>query len=74
MMIQKRGLAVVVAIVAVVLISVFLLGGCGQNPVSSSPNHGAYSGGTVDGKGTKGGNVAASATVPADTVLVSAAN
>jgi len=71
---RTKGMTMVAGVVATALISMFLLGGCGHNPVSSDPVNGAYSGGNNDGKGTKGGNVAASVTVPADSNAVSATN
>ena len=71
---KTTGMAMVTGVVVTVLISMFLVGGCGHNPVSSNPGSGTNSGGTVDGKGTKGGNVAASAVAPTDTVAVSGAN
>ena len=71
---RTKGIAMVAGVVATVLISMFLLGGCGHNPVSSTPDNGTATGGTNDGKGTLGGNVAASASVPADTSAVAATN
>jgi len=71
---QAKGKAAFVTVVAMVLMGLFLLGGCGSNPVSSTPTGGGSATGGNGGKGSTGGNVAASAAVPADSVFVPAAN
>lgn len=69
---RSKRMAMVAAIVATMLISLVLIGGCGHNPVSANPDNGSTTGGggTTDGKGTKQGNVGASA----DPVAASASN
>ncbi len=61
---RSKGMAMFAAVVVALVVSLFLLGGCGHNPVSSNPNNGSISGsggGNTDGKGTKQGNIGASA-------------
>ena len=59
---RSKSMAMVAALITTVLVSLFLVGGCGHNPVSSNPDNGSITGnnGGTDGKGTKQGNVAAS--------------